>query len=236
MKRLVKAPGPAMPSAPRVPDQLPVLTRGWHRSPQDGACVMEYVSVLAGGRFTDHPRCTPPALAALARLVNDRIIDDNVRSRLALLAPDLIEVRAGPATTHCIVAWCLVTAAALQPAPSRAAARRLVRTRARLRRLERGDRWVRAWMRCWEVLNPPNVTVSTAFQLVVERMQDLPQPERDARLSELLHTAVAECRMLANQPKSHRPVSRSRSIAAGRGRRDTAGYRGRQASRGGNHK
>jgi hypothetical protein len=234
MKRLVKAPGLAMPSAPRVPDQLPVLTRGWHRGPTDGACVMEYVSVLAGGRFTDHPRCTPPALAALARLVNDRIVDDNVRSRLALLAPDLIEVRAGPATTHCVVAWCLVTAASLQPAPPRAAKRRLVRTRARLRRLERGDRWVRVWMRCWEVLNPPNVMVNTAFQLVVERMRDLPQPERDARLSELLHIAVAECRMLADQATPDRPGSRSGSIAAGRGRRHAAGYRRRQASRGGN--
>jgi len=177
-----------------------------------------------------------PGAGGAGRLVNDRIVDDNVRSRLALLAPDLIEARASPATTHCVVAWCLVTAAALQPAPSRAAARRLVRTRARLRRLERGDRWVRVRMRCWEVLNPPNVTVSTAFQLVVERMRDLSQPERDARLFELLHTAVAKCQMLADQPRPHRPGSRSRSIAARRGRRDAAGYRGRQASRGGNHK
>src|SRR3954449_10466785 len=117
MKRLVKAPGLKMDSGPSVPDQLPVLSRGWHRGPEDGACVMEYVSVLAGARFTDHPRCTPPALAALARLVNDRIVDDGVRSELALLAPELIGVRAGPATTHYVIARCLVTAAASrQPA------------------------------------------------------------------------------------------------------------------------
>ena len=50
---------------------------------------MEYVSVLAGAPFTDHPRCTHPALATLARLVNDWIDDDGARSELARLAPDL---------------------------------------------------------------------------------------------------------------------------------------------------
>jgi hypothetical protein len=211
MKRPVKAPGLTMPSGTRVPDQLPVLTRGWHRGPEDGACVMEYVSVLAGVRFTDHPRCTPPALAALARLVNDRIGDDDMRSRLALLAPDLIGVKAGPATTHCVIASCLVAAASLQPAPPRAAQRRLVKTCARMRRLERGDWWAQLRLRCWEVLNPPNVTVSSAFQLVVEQLRDLPQAERDARLSELLHTAVADCRMLGSRPAApaHRADARA---------------------------
>ena len=206
MKRPVKAPGLAMPSGTRVPDQLPVLTRGWHRGPEDGACVMEYVSVLAGVRFTDHPRCTPPALAALARLVNDRIGDDDVRSRLALLAPDLIGVTADPATTHCVIASCLVAAASLQPAPPRAQ-RRLVKTCARMRRLQRGDWWAQLRLRCWEVLNPPNVTVSSAFQLVVEQLRNLPQPERDARLSELLHTAVTDCRMLGSRPAA--PANRA---------------------------
>jgi hypothetical protein len=71
----------------RAPNQLPLLQRGHHRRPEDGACVMEYVSVLAGGKFTDHPRCTHPALATLARLVNDWIDDDEARSELALFAP-----------------------------------------------------------------------------------------------------------------------------------------------------
>ena len=196
MKRLVKAPGLKMESGPSVPDQLPILTRGWHRGPADGACVMEYVSVLAGARFTDHPRCTPPALAALARLVNDRIVDDGVRSNLALLAPDLIGVRAGSATTHCVIASCLAAAAALQPAVPRTARRRLARTRARIRRLERGDRLTRVRLRCWELLNPPNVTVSSAFQLVFEQLRDIAQPQRDARLFELLQSTVAACRRL----------------------------------------
>jgi hypothetical protein len=199
MKRLVKAPGLAMYSGRPVPDQLPLLTRGWHRGPEDGACVMEYVSVLAGGRFTDHPRCTPPALAALARLVNDRIVDDDVRSQLALLAPDLIGIRALPGTTQCVIACCLVTAAARQPVPHQATQRRLARTCTRMRSLERGGRWTRIWLRCWELLNPPNVAVSSAFQSVLERLRGLTPRQRDEQLAELLRTAVADCRMLASQ-------------------------------------
>ncbi len=200
IKRLVKAPGLAMHSGKRVPDQLPLLTRGWHRGPEDGACVMEYVSVLAGGRFTDHPRCTPPALAALARLVNDRIVDDSVRSQLALLAPDMIGIEAQPRTTHCVIASCLVAAAARQPVVHLATQRRLARTCTRIRRLERGDRWARIRMRWWEFVNPPNVTVNAAFQVVFEQLRDLTQHERDMQLAQLLRTAVADCRMLATQP------------------------------------
>jgi hypothetical protein len=200
MKRLVKAPGLKRDSGPSVPDQLPVLSRGWHRGPEDGACVMEYVSVLAGTRFTDHPRCTPPALAALARLVNDRIVDDGVRSELALLAPDLIGIRSDPATTHCVIASCLTAAEGLQPVLPRRARRKLARTFARIRQLERGDRWTRTRLRCWELLNPPNVTVSSAFQVVFEQIRGLSQPQRDARLSKLLHSTVAACRKLESRP------------------------------------
>jgi hypothetical protein len=71
-----------------VPEGLPVLAAGTHLVPEDGVCLMEYVSVLAGERFTDHPRCTEPTLAFLARLVNDTISDGG-RSVLAPLAAEL---------------------------------------------------------------------------------------------------------------------------------------------------
>jgi hypothetical protein len=67
---------------------LPVLTAGQHLVPEDGACLMEYTSVLAGERFTDRPRCTDPVVASLARLVNDAT-SDHARHRLAPLAADL---------------------------------------------------------------------------------------------------------------------------------------------------
>ncbi|MEJ5915246.1 hypothetical protein [Pseudokineococcus sp. 1T1Z-3] len=79
------------PSSTRssTPDVLPVLSRGRHRSPRHGACFMEMASFLAGERWSDHPRCTHPLLARLAREVNDRTSDD-ARPRLGLLVPAVV--------------------------------------------------------------------------------------------------------------------------------------------------
>jgi hypothetical protein len=77
------------PSEVSVPEQLPVLTRGKHRSPRKGACLMELVAYLAGERWSDSPACTHPLLATLARHVNDGTSDE-ARPRLAVLAPSLI--------------------------------------------------------------------------------------------------------------------------------------------------
>jgi hypothetical protein len=68
---------------------LPVLSRGKHRSPRQGACFMEFASVLAGERWSDHPACTHPLLAAVARHVNDHTSDAG-RRRLAGLIPSVI--------------------------------------------------------------------------------------------------------------------------------------------------
>lgn len=52
---------------------------------------MEYASYLAGERWSDHPACTHPLLAELARQVNDHIADD-ARQDLVELIPDVIGV------------------------------------------------------------------------------------------------------------------------------------------------
>src|SRR6266536_2740765 len=72
-----------------VPDIVPVLSRGRHRSQRSGACFMEMASLLAGERWSDHPRCTHPLLGRLARLVND-YTSDACRSELAMLVPSVI--------------------------------------------------------------------------------------------------------------------------------------------------
>jgi hypothetical protein len=72
-----------------VPDVVPVLSRGKHRSPKKGACFMELASYLAGEKWSDHPSCTHPLLAALARDVNDHVSDAS-RVWLAPLVPDVI--------------------------------------------------------------------------------------------------------------------------------------------------
>jgi hypothetical protein len=71
------------------PALLPVLSRGKHRSPRKGACFMEFASLLAGERWSDHPACTHPLLAAVARHVNDYTSDAG-RARLADLIPSVI--------------------------------------------------------------------------------------------------------------------------------------------------
>jgi hypothetical protein len=53
------------------------LTRGAHVSPEFGACVMEVASMLAGERFSDHPRSVCPVIAAFLRTYNDRLGDED---------------------------------------------------------------------------------------------------------------------------------------------------------------
>lgn len=74
---------------PRTPDLVPALSAGKHRSPRRGGCFMEMASFLAGERWSDHPACTHPLLAELARQVNDRVTDD-CRQRLVPKVPSVI--------------------------------------------------------------------------------------------------------------------------------------------------
>jgi hypothetical protein len=71
------------------PDLFPILSPGKHRNPRTGACFMELASLLAGERWSDHPACTHPLLAALARQVNDHTSDAG-RQRLVDLIPSVI--------------------------------------------------------------------------------------------------------------------------------------------------
>jgi len=50
---------------------------------------MEYASYLAGEKWSDHPKCTHPLLAVVARLVNDHTSDKS-RQRLLPLVPSVI--------------------------------------------------------------------------------------------------------------------------------------------------
>ena len=78
----------------RAPDFLPVLSRGRHRTPKQGACFMEMASTLAGEKWSDHPGCTHPVLGELARLVNDSSSDRH-RSELAVRVPSVVGLNSG---------------------------------------------------------------------------------------------------------------------------------------------
>ena len=61
----------------KVPSIMPVLSAGAHAGPEDGACVMEMVSYLAGEAWSDTPSCTYRPLARAAQVVNDRLRDED---------------------------------------------------------------------------------------------------------------------------------------------------------------
>ncbi|MGB9280727.1 MAG: hypothetical protein WCB57_11700 [Pseudonocardiaceae bacterium] len=187
-----------LPSAlPRRPDGLPMLDRGAHRSPDRGACVMEYVSVLAGTSFSDHPRCTHPALAQLARVVNDEIVDPATRSRLAVLAPDLIGTRSrDPRITLTVMACCLRAALAVRPDGDLQHALRRIETQ--LTRLA-GPR-ARRWARCRSVVCEPGaLSVISTLRATLKHTHRFRGPRHDEQLCELLEQAVADCRSLLAQ-------------------------------------
>jgi len=94
----------------RLPQLLPVLSRGKHRSPKKGACFMELASFLAGERWSDHPACSHPLLAALARDVND-CTSDTSRQRLAELIPSVIGLTSDDPHVDALIALrCATTA------------------------------------------------------------------------------------------------------------------------------
>jgi hypothetical protein len=95
------------------PDGLPVLSRGRHARAEEGACLMEYVSVIAGEPFSDHPGCVEPLLVRLAWAVNDTA-PPPVRARLVHFAPRLIGTRNdSPKTAPTLLTACIEAVASV---------------------------------------------------------------------------------------------------------------------------
>jgi hypothetical protein len=86
-----------------VPALMPHLSAGAHRSPRRGACFMEFASFLAGERWSDHPSCTDPVLASLARGVNDSLTDAR-RDEIAVDIPRVIGLRGDDSVVGLVVA------------------------------------------------------------------------------------------------------------------------------------
>lgn len=76
-----------------VTHQTVRLSRGKHASPEDGACVMELASMLAGEPFSDHPISVCPVIGACLRAYNDWI-DDTRRQDLYAYAAKVVGTRA----------------------------------------------------------------------------------------------------------------------------------------------
>src|SRR4051812_21422253 len=89
------------------------ICRGRHRSPDDGACVMELTSMLAGERFSDRPVAACPVIGAFLRPYND-LAPDGRRQELAPMASRIVDSRdCGVEAAR--VRYCQATALALFP-------------------------------------------------------------------------------------------------------------------------
>ena len=79
--------------------QTITLSKGKHDSPEDGACVMELASMLAGEPFNDHPQLVCPVIASFLRAYNDRI-DDGRRQDLYAYAAKAVGSGASQDVQH----------------------------------------------------------------------------------------------------------------------------------------
>jgi hypothetical protein len=75
-----------------VTHQTVRLSKGKHSTPEDGACVMELASMLAGEEFTDHPDCVCPVIGSFLRAYNDSVNDDR-RQDLYAYASKVVDSR-----------------------------------------------------------------------------------------------------------------------------------------------
>lgn len=124
-----------MTGTPRTADS-PYLTRGQHLDPAEGRCVMEQVALVAGEGHTDRPRCTHPAVATVARVVNDEL-DDLARQELLELVPRLVGLAGEPGVDDRVsprVVLAVVAAASRSGAGGHGLARHAARARRRLAR------------------------------------------------------------------------------------------------------
>ena len=196
-----------------LPDGLPILTRGRHRSPRRGACFMEIASLLAGERWSDHPSCTHPLLGRLARQVNDHTTDAGRRA-LVMLIPSVVGRRGDETTwlrvsvavaantildvpegTQRVLAAGLVRAEQLcaDAGPDLAAERR--EARSALEKVPHAVAWT-------EKLGMDNRITAKAFasrcaptmvRCAVDGIAATGRPDGDQRLREVLEVGIAAC-------------------------------------------
>ena len=196
-------------------DFMPVLSSGRHRSARRGACFMEYASYLAGLRWSDHPACTHPTLAALARLVND-LSTDNARSKLAVHVSSVIGLTGSDPRIPVLLST-LAASSALPIASQtrqRALATALVRCELLLARwegpeIERArmrirvaflmapgtEQWARDFMGGTTLSKMSSISVSeeAILRTSVIGIADACVPDSDERLASLLLQAIEEC-------------------------------------------
>jgi len=207
-----------------APELMPVLSRGKHRTPRSGGCFMEFASYLAGESWSDHPACTHPALASLARMVND-CTSDKARSRLTVLIPSVIGLRGDDPRVGLLVALRAATAAL--PVASMERQRALavgiltcernlagmadqppvaVRTQIRdaFTRAPDTENWARDFIGFVGSRPRSKFTSQTAesiLRISVPGIAEACIPDADARLYDLLAAAIEDCTRILGAPE-----------------------------------
>jgi hypothetical protein len=222
-----------------APESMPVLSRGKHRNPRRGACFMEMASFMAGERWSDHPACTHPLLADLARMVND-IISDRSRSLLVPMIPSVIGLTSDDLHVDVAIALRAARTALPMAAVSRqhvlaTAIIRSERVLAELDGLEPGVMSVHsrqvldeapeaeAWARTFSSDQPISPWAYRAkiapriLNVAVEAIAQACAPDVEQQLIDLLAATIAECQELipAAEPSQQWAPAVSVSRAAG---------------------
>jgi hypothetical protein len=195
-----------------VPDGMPVLQSGGHLVPEDGACLMEYVSVLAGSTFSDHPPCTDPTLAAVARLVNDACTDAG-RQPLAAFAPALAGTGPGDASATAAIIRATVRAADGATGGTAVPRRHLRGAERRCARVA-GSGPLAALARWLDLLHRLG-TGQRRLDVAVSALRRLPAAERDLALHATLTAALAAVPTTAGATVMHegRPAREEGELA-----------------------
>ncbi|WP_245977070.1 hypothetical protein [Cryobacterium soli] len=207
-----------------VPDLLPVLSRGKHKSPRSGACFMEFASHLSGEAWSDHPACTHPVLASLARMVNDCTSDD-ARSRLMTLIPSVIGLRGDDPRVRLVVALRAATAGlpVVSADHQRALAVGILNCQRHLARLSESDsgavsdqvreaferapqteRWAREFMGSvgsWSRTRFTDRTAESIIRITVQGIAEACIPDTDERLFTLLSQAIDDTTRVLGKPE-----------------------------------
>lgn len=217
------------------PSLVPILSAGRHRTPRKGACFMEFASYLAGERWSDHPGCTHPALAFVARMVND-CTSDRERSRLSELIPSVIGLNGDDPRIELLLALRVATNAlpiASEPR-QRALAVGILACRMRLAQLGLGDdadlesridealakaplatRWAQEFI-AGSTGPTRRRSVSRMTESVIRvgvlGIAQACSPGADALLREVLRGAIADCTALLGEPTA--PVVKRELVAS----------------------
>jgi hypothetical protein len=220
----------------RPPEVLPVLSRGKHRHPRKGACFMEFASYLAGEAWSDHPACTHPLLATVARLVND-YTGDAERQRLAPLIPSVIGLTSDDLhvdariALRCAVIALPVVAAERQNvmAVSVLTCNRLLadldgrppdsieeESRQVLALAPHATRWAERYTRGTSISRRAfrEYGAPSAVRYAVDGIAYACVPDPDAALRELLDAAIRECAVLVRPATEPAPAPEERRVSA----------------------